>query len=377
MAVRIIKKSWWVDISHGGQRFRIRSPENTKAGATAYEAGLRQKLARGEPIDGTSRAERELTFEQFSLQWFEDYVVSNNKFSEQRAKKGILRLALIPYFGSLRVKDITSHHIERFKAQQVKHGLSNKTIRNRLTVLNKCLYSAYEWLRLDGAPPKGKWPKCAPPATDYLAKQECELLLCRATGVVREMILTALRTGLRQGELKGLQWSSIDWDNRCLVVRHSYCDVRQTLDTPKSNRERYIPLDVDVYEMLYNRRENSGYVFIDSDNDKPFNSPRLNLRLAKVCGSAGMRKVTWHVLRHTFATHLAMSGTPLNVIQTLLGHSSIATTMRYAHVEPSALRTAIDMLNPKTALGASFGQPAGNQWVEQQLAETRQRTTER
>lgn len=361
MAVRMIKKTWWVDLRIDHTRYRKRSPENSRTGALAYEAMLRHKLARGEFVD---RPLHEPLFEQFAWQWFEDYVIPNNKFSEQRAKKGVLRRSLNPYFGKLQVKSITTHHIERFKAQQVKNGLSNKTIRNHLTVLHKCLHCAYEWLKLDGAPPKAKWPKCPPPKTDYLSQQECELLLSHADGVIREMILTALRTGMRQGELKGLQWPSIDWQNQSITIRHSYCDVRKALDTPKSNRERYIPQDVDVYEMLYRRKKITGYVF--TDGNKAWNSPRLNHQLAKVCQKAGLRKITWHVLRHTFATHLAMNSEPLNTVQVLLGHSSIATTMRYAHVVPSSLRSAIQRLNPKTALKADFGQPAGNRWVHEQ-----------
>jgi integrase len=186
--------------------------------------------------------------------------------------------------------------------------------------------------------PKVKWPKCPPPRTDYLSSEECELLLAHSDTIIGEMILTALRTGMRQGELKGLQWSSINWQNRSIALRHSYCDVRQVLDTPKSNKERYIPLDIDVYEMLHRRKESTGFVFLDPNNSKPFRSPKVNLRLAKVCQKAGLRKVTWHVLRHTFASQLAMKGVPLNTVQVLLGHSSITTTMRYAHVAPSMLR---------------------------------------
>jgi integrase len=175
---------------------------------------------------------------------------------------------------------------------------------------------------------------------------------------------------MRQGEIKGLQWQSIDWQNRSITVRHSFCDVRKALDTPKSNRERHIPLDVDVAELLHKRKKSTGYVFLDGH--KPFNSPRLNLRLAKACQKAGLRRITWHVLRHTFATRLATLGIPLHTVQALLGHSSIATTMRYAHVAPSTLRTAIDMLNPKTAVQADFGQPAGNPWMEEQKKASKQ-----
>ncbi len=74
------------------------------------------------------------------------------------------------------------------------------------------------------------------------------------------MILAALRTGMRQGELKGLQWTSIDWANRSVAVRHSQSDYTKSLGTPKSNRERHIPLDIDLYDVLSARRQTDGYV---------------------------------------------------------------------------------------------------------------------
>ena len=218
------------------------------------------------------------------------------------------------------VAQISSHNIEQYKAQQVKHGFTNKTTRNRLTVLNKCLATAYEWLRLDGAAPKIKWPKCVAPDIDYLSPEECELLLSHADGVMYEMILTALRTGMRQGEIKGLQWSSVDWLNRSVAVRHSQDDYRKVLVPPKSNRTRHMPLDTDVYEMLYRRKGGTGYVFLAPDG-QPFNNDRLNYAIGKLREKAGLRKIGWHTLRHTFASHLAMRGVPLPAIKELMGHS--------------------------------------------------------
>src|ERR671931_2117485 len=110
MAVRMIKQSWWVDLRFNHARYRKRSPENSRAGALAYEATLRQKLTRGEPIERVAEApEPELVFEQFAREWFEDYVVPNNKYSEQRTKKYILEASLIPFFGHTRVGQITPH----------------------------------------------------------------------------------------------------------------------------------------------------------------------------------------------------------------------------------------------------------------------------
>ncbi len=363
MGVRQIRKSWWVDFHVNHTRYRKRSPENSRPGALAYEAVLRQRLARGEAL-GCAREK----FADFAERWFRDYVCPNNKPSEQRAKRYILRASLIPFFGKTVVSEIEVQDIERYKATLVRKGLSRKTINNRLTVLRKSLHSAYEWSRLSTTPPKILWLKCPPPRTDYLTSAESALLLRFSTGMLRDLILAALRTGMRQGELKGLQWSSIDWLNRVLVVRHSYNDSARTLGSPKGNRERHIPMDIDLYEALDARRLKTGYVFVDKTG-KPFANYQLAPALAAVCSRAGVRKVGWHTLRHTFATQLAMMATPLHVVQRLLGHASIEMTMRYAHVAPSAMRTAIDLANPRTAGEAEVGQPVGNAWRKRQLEE--------
>src|ERR1700686_5067424 len=125
MAVRLIKKSWWVDFQFDQKRYRRRSPENTRRGAQAFEAVLRRRLAQGEPIDntGTSR-DNDLTFEKFARQWFEEYVVANNKFSEQYAKQKILAASLIPFFGRMPLKAINANLVEQYKARAVASRVS-------------------------------------------------------------------------------------------------------------------------------------------------------------------------------------------------------------------------------------------------------------
>jgi integrase len=369
MTVRIIKNSWWVDFRANHTRHRKRSPENSRAGAQAYEAVLRQKLARGEQIDRAINGEQDQRFEQFAKEWVETYVIPNNKFSEARIKRYTLNSSLIPFFGRMQIKDIKTYHIEQYKARMKKEGLANKTVKNYLSVLNRCLICAHEWLGLDSKPPEIRWPKCPPPETDYLSPDECELLLSHADGMVREMLLMALRTGMRQGELKGLQWSSIDWANRTVLVKHSLCDREKTLSAPKSNRPRSIPLDPDLYEILFRRKSASGYVFTNAEG-KPLNHSWLTYHLDKLCEKASLRRITWHKLRHTFASNLARAGAKVEVIQQLLGHSTIIMTMRYTHVAPSSLRSAIDLLNPRSQYGVNtnLGQPAGNAMNVAQVA---------
>jgi integrase len=360
MAVRQIKKSWWVDFQFAQKRYRRRSPENTRQGARAYELLLRQRLARGETIDAPAPRQN-ISFEEFAWKWFEEYVVPNNKFSEQRIKRYTLKSSLIPFFGKMPVGEINTYHIQQYKARKVKDGLANKSIKNHLTVLSKCITSAYAWLEFASKPPEIPWPKCPPPQTDYLSPDECAILLSPAGGVIREMILMALRTGMRQGELKGLQWSSIDWENRVVIVKNSYCDREKNIGPPKNNRIRSIPLDADLYEILYRKRKSTGYVFTNAKG-RPLNHSWLSYHLCNLCTRAGLRRISWHTLRHTFASHLAMKGVPLNTVQALLGHSTIVMTMRYAHVAPSTMRAAIELLNPRRFMTDEFGQPAVNQW---------------
>ena len=284
-----------MDLRSDHIRYRKRSPENSRAGAQAYEATLRQKLARGETIEkDTCATDREMTLERFAQRWVDEYVVPNNKYLEQRAKKYILSGSLLPFFGKMLVRRISAYDIERYKAHLVRTGISNKTVKNRLTVLSRLLATAYEWLTLGGASPKIKWPKCASCRTEYFSAEECELLLSRVEGVLREMMLVTLRTGMRPGELTGLQWSSIDWQNRILTVRHSRCDRRKEFGTTKNNRERHIPMDIDVYETLFKRMRSTGYVFLDA-RGMSFNTKAINLLLEGACkegihpvGAAGM-----------------------------------------------------------------------------------------
>jgi integrase len=347
-----------VDFQINNVRYRKRSPENSRAGAEVYEATLRGKLARGEPIE--KLAAPVPLFRDFAWKWYDVYVVSNNRPGEQENKKSALSSCLIPFFGGTPVNAITAYKIEQYKAQLLKKGSTPKTINNRLNILSKCIRTAYEWLELKGTPPKITRLKCPPPKIDYLSLDECGLLLSQTDGVLRDMLLLALRTGMRRGELIGLQWASVDWQTQSITVRHSLCEYTQKLSAPKSNRERHIPMDADVYGALFKRKRDTGYVFLDQHNQR-FTGKCVAHRLKKLCRKVGLRKIGWHTLRHTFASHLAMNGVPLNAVQALLGHSSITTTMRYAHLAPSALRAAIETLNPKTALAADLWQPAVNQ----------------
>lgn len=339
MSIRKIRKTWHIDFSSGGKRYRKRSPVNTMAGAKEYESQLRQKIARGESIE-EEKTEAQEKFSKFAWDWFEIYVKNNNKHSEILSKEMILRVHLIPFFGEFNIEDINSQLVEKYKRNKMKTSICNKTINNQLTVLRKCLNTAIEWEILENVP-RIKKLKTPPSKFKYLTEDECETLLSNANGDLKDMILLALRTGIRFGEIIAVKWEDVDFDRRIVSINKSI--FKGVLGTTKSNRVRYLPLTVQVYEMLKNRKGRIGYLFSDKDGN-PFKRGKYSKCLQNVSGRSEIGRIGWHVLRHTFASHLVQRGVSLKAVQELLGHSDIKTTMRYAHLNSDSLRSAIDVL---------------------------------
>lgn len=339
MGVRRKSGKWWVDFSFNETRYRKPSPENSRSGAQAYELVLKRRLARGEPIDG--KKEDKTTYKEFAANWFQVYVKNNNKHSEILSKEKILRVHLIPYFGQSKLTAITNIDIEKYKAKKIESGLNPKTINNQLAVLRRSFNIALEWGVVKSCPVIKKL-KTPPQEFDFLSVEESRLLVNTAKGIWHDMIKIALETGLRFGEIKALTWSDVDFRRRELTIRQAFAEG--VLGSTKSNRIRRIPMTDSVHETLNGLKKSSGYAFADRSG-KPMEQSTSIRRLQRICKQAGIRKIGWHVLRHTFASHLAQSGANLVAVQNLLGHSDIRTTMRYAHINGTVLREAINILN--------------------------------
>lgn len=342
MSTRKIKGSWWVDFRVNYVRYRRKSPDNTKAGAKAYEAILRTKILNNEPLKPEKKEKEEVkNYKEFAREWFEIYVKNNNKHSEMLSKKSSLKTHLIPNFGSLLLNQFSSLKIEKYKAKKLASGLSRKTVNNHLTILNTSLKMAKEWKYVDHIP-EIKLLKLSPCKYDFLSRKEAKQLLQQATGVWYSMILTGLKTGLRLGELIGLRWEDINFRNQTLTVERAV--VNNVIGSPKSNKPRYIPLCEELYQHLHSIRKDDGYVFW-TRKGRYLSTRICYIYLKKTYQKANLRHISWHVLRHTFASHLVEVNAPLKAVQELLGHADISTTMRYAHLSPTVLRSAIGLLD--------------------------------
>lgn len=156
------------------------------------------------------------------------------------------------------------------------------------------------------------------------------------------MILIGARTGLRLGELVALRWADVDFAAKRILVRRSI--VRGVESSTKSNRERAVDLSTSALSALRAHRHNaSEFVFCD-DAGQHLTRGMLHDAIERAGKKAEIGQVGWHVLRHTFASHLAIAGVSLRAIQLLMGHSTIAMTERYAHLSQESIASAVARL---------------------------------
>lgn len=343
----------WVRLPDG-TRTRITGSSskdnNTKQGALVAEREhVHRVLDPAAQAVAPAQERKEVpTFTEFAPE-FEAYARANNKPSEVEAKKSTLERHLVPFFGRMRLDEIGEREIERYKSKKLDGILAKKTVNNHLTMLRRMLVLARRF-KLIATVPEVIWLKAPKPEFDFLAFDEAERLVAAADGEWTTMILVALRTGLRHGELLGLRWEDVDLVAGKLHVRQAI--VRGIAGTPKSGRSREVPLSDQALTALKRHRHLRGELVFCRSDGKPLHRAECKWPLWRACKRAGLRRIGWHCMRHSFASHLVMRGVPLKAVQELLGHATIEMTMRYAHLSPNVRRDAVSVLDaPATGSG--------------------------
>jgi integrase len=282
------------------------------------------------------------TLDVFSKEFIENYADVNNRPSETRMKRSIFKHHLGPALGAKRLDEIGPRDVEAYKKLKLDAGRAAKSINNDLTILRKTLAIAREWGIIEHLPGI-RWMKVPKPKFDFLTFDEAERLVKAADGDWPTTILVALRTGLRVGELLALRWDDVDLVAGRLMVRRS--DWRGHVGPPKNGKTREVPLSPEAVAALRRHRHLRGDLVFSFESGRALTENELRRPLYRACKRAGLRRIGWHVLRHSFASHLAMRGVAIKAVQELLGHSSIEMTMRYAHLSPDVRRDAVLLLD--------------------------------
>jgi integrase len=308
-------------------------------------------------VDEGFRKPDRTTFADFVQRFVDDYLPGRKlKPSTVENYRYMLDGHLLPFFGAHALAELEARPelIDAYIALKAQSGLSAKTIQNQLLLLNVMLRRAVVW-RLMRANPVSSIdrPSLAPQEMSVLTETEIARLVSAYDELIAEaseaerpwwslakaIVLTALGTALRRGELVGLRWSAVNMLEARIEVRETF--VRGQFTTPKSRASRRVvelgPRTLAVLEEQWQRavyRGDDDLVFGHPTKGTPLETGKLATHYLKsALVRAGIEKPfrPFHDLRHTSLTHAAAAGNPQIYVQARAGHSQGSITERYMH----------------------------------------------
>lgn len=278
----------------------------------------------------------DLGFEEFSEEYLREYAVKRKR--SWKSDRCYLKAHLIPFFGCMRLSEITRRHVEQYTSRRVEEGVKKTTVNRELAVLRKMMNKAIDWGRLDKNPVQKEDFFQGEDQTKerVLTPEEQDRLLQTSPASLRPILITALNTGMRRGEILGLEWERIDLENRKITL---------ACTNTKNRKKRDVPINEGLFSLLASLKataNGSQYVFPNPFTGKPLQDAKRAFYCA--CKKAGIKGLRFHDLRHTFASRLSARGVDLNTIRELLGHGSIRMTQRYLHSNQTLKRNAVECL---------------------------------
>ena len=330
---------------------------------------LEKKQARAQreaEITAREKAKYE-TLQGFIELRFADWALSHQKRGDETLQ---LLKSNFKFLFDKKLSNITAWDIQKWRSDREKSGLAPSSINRRVTTLKALLNKAVEWdviavnpinkikpIKVDkSARVRYLTSKEEASLRASLDEREADIRKGRLSGnawrevrrystlpsldapfadYLKPMVLLALNTGLRRGELFNLAWTDVDLERKQLTVEGT---------TAKSGQTRHIPLNREAHGLLTDWRA-------QSKKELVFPSPTTNKRFNNIKRSweglrdrAQLENFVFHDLRHTFASKLVMAGENLYVVKELMGHSTIQMTEKYAHLAPKLKASAVEKL---------------------------------
>ena len=411
---------WWVFVCHNKKR--TSRCVGSKKAASEVAKKIEAKLTLNEFSIHTDDREA-WTFKRYRDHWMKTYAEPHCKYSTFKGYESIFAMHLA-VFDPRPLDSITRQEIsELISKKLVEEQKSRGTVRNILAPLREMFNHAVDEgiLKVNPASRLGRFVKHTSGKSnrmkiDPLTREEVPVLLeaSKAYGYdTYALNLTAVRTGMRMGELFGLQWPDLDFNSRFVEVRRNY--VRGRIGTPKSHQLRRVDMSKQLGETLETLRRRRNILFRTVRNEAEQlraegeyeDTIRKRLALKHGCvpevvhtilrlngempewvfineagkqlehnnyrrrvfepllQKAGLRRIRFHDLRHTFASLLLQQGESPQYVREQMGHHSIQITVDiYGHLIPGANRQAVDRLDDATHPDAPPAHPNPSRRME-------------
>lgn len=298
----------------------------------------------------------DILFSDYIQKWLEEtkHTIAETTYS---IYKNVINGVIYPYFAERKIKlsELKSYHIQDFYAYKMEHdNVTANTIHHYQANIHKALkYAVKTELIKDNPADYIDLPKKQKHIADFYSPEELKILLQAAKGTDIEMVVyIAAWLGLRRGEIIGLKWNYVDFENRTISIKGTMAKAKKTIykETAKNTSSlRTLPMSEELTKYLYDLKERQiankkrlGKHYIDKWKD--FVCVRENGDILKLdyvtrhfpmlCEQCGLRRINLHELRHTNISLLLSAGVSIKEIQEWAGHSTYTTTADvYAHIQ--------------------------------------------
>lgn len=283
--------------------------------------------------NGFKRERKRIWFSDFAGMFLEKYSKVHKK--NWRSDVSIVN-KLNPHFGKKLLDEVTAIDIDNFKAARLEEGRTKSKVNRDLALLRKMFNVAIDWSYVETSP-MGKvrfFSEKGNIKERLLTTEEEERLLSTCTSHLRPIVLTALYTGMRRGEVLGLLWSQVDFILQQIRVEKT-----------KSGKTRIVPMSGTLKKELLRLKGQNGqseYVFLYPRTGRPMGD--VKRAFATATRLAQIKGLRFHDLRHTFASRLVRNGVDIITVRDLLGHYSVEVTQRYTHSNAFQKRQAVETL---------------------------------
>ena len=333
-------------------------------GKTQAEVKEKLKRAIAENAELDFAKAGQYTVGQWMDVWFENCAKIKVRPSSHQTYRGYIDHHIKPYIGDIPLSKLTSldlqklykkllgsGRVERLESEKQPKGLGPKTVRNINQVISSALTFAKEQKLIISNPTVG----CVLPKLEHremqtlTAEQLTSFLREAKESGVYEMYYIELATGLRRGELLGLKWVDVDLERGIIHVRRQVARINgKIVEAPLKTKNSYrtVSIGENAVGILRNQKakSQSQYVF-PSPTGGPISPDSVLHMLHRVLERAGLPKVRFHDLRHTFATLALQNGVDVKTVSSMLGHYSAGFTLdTYAHVTTAAQRAAANTI---------------------------------
>jgi len=330
----LVKRSntWWMSFMYQGQQVRRSTGTTDKRLAEAILGQVRVQIVEGRFFEKQEVQHR--TLKELMDRYATEHAA--RRANHRRELTSVKNLKA--FFGNPTLDQITPKRIVAYKNQRYTDGVKPATMNRELATLKKAFNLArreWEWCT-DNPVCRVSMEKENNSRDRWLTVEEEQRLLPAAAPWLRELIVFAIYTGMRMGEILALTWTGVDLFRRTVTVFRS-----------KNGERRTIPASTTVLDLLkhkYATRPGTADIVFHSESQTPLDGSNIRRALNIALDSAKIHDLHFHDLRHTFATRIVQAGIDLYKVQRLLGHKSPIMTQRYAHHYPESLRDGVDAL---------------------------------